>query len=726
MKQLLQNYKTGKMEVAEVPPPSARPGGVLVANRFSLISAGTERQKVETAKKSLIGKARARPDLVKKVLRSIQTEGLATAWRKVQARLDQPTPLGYSCAGVVREVGSEVPGFQVGDRVACGGAEHAHHAELVSVPLNLVVPVPESVSLEEAAYTTVGAIALHGVRQAQVQLGDNVMVIGLGLLGIITVQLLKGCGCHVIGVDVAAQRVEMAKRFGCDLAMLRSEDLISATEAFTRGCGVDSVIITAGGEQNNDPVELAGEVARDRGRVVVVGMVKTDLPRRTYYDKELTLTTSRSYGPGRYDPLYEEAGIDYPIGYVRWTERENMREFLRLVATGKVDLKSITTHTFEFDDALSAYDLLTGPEAASTLGVLLEYAAREEYPAVIHGAKIERSPGPVRLGVIGVGNFCTGTLLPHLKGIGDVDFVGVASAGGVSAKSAMDRFGFRYAAGSARDILQDRDINAVLIATRHNSHAPLVCEALRAGKAVFVEKPLALDEDQLADVLRTYRETGGFLFVGHNRRFSPMVRRIAEFFRNRTGPMMMNYRVNAGPLESKHWMRATAEGGSRVISEGCHFLDVMMFLAGARPVRAYGAVPKGAYEPDTAHGVVQFADGSVGTLTYVTICDPSLPKEHLEVFCDGKGAVLEDFRALELYADGKAIKQKAAGQDKGHKAELEMFAELVKTGGEMPVSIEDLAALSLSTFAILSTAPEGVAATLDVQRLLTREPVQQA
>ncbi len=719
MKQLLQNYKTGKMEVAEVPPPQCRSGGLLVANHYSLISAGTERQKVEQAKMSYLGKARARPDQLKKVLRSVQVEGLGTTYRKVIARLDQPTPLGYSTAGIVVEVGVDIPDIRVGDRVACAGAEYAHHAELISVPNNLCVPVPEGVDLADAAFTTVGAIALHGVRQSKAQLGDYVMVIGLGLLGIITVQLLKASGCKVIGVDVAPSRVDAARKLGCDMALLRNEDIEATTEAFTRGAGVDAVIITAGGEQNNDPVELAGEVCRDRGHVVVVGMVKTDLPRRTYYEKELSLTTSRSYGPGRYDPLYEEGGIDYPIGYVRWTERENMREFLRLVAAGLVNVKGITTNVFDFDDALSAYSLLMGPDAASTLGVLLKYEGRTQFSRTVPvHQEAAKHPGSVRMGVIGVGNFCTGTLLPHLKGVPEVEMVGVASVRGVTAKGAADRFGFRYAASSAKDIFEDRDINAVLIATRHNSHAHLVCDALRAGKAVFVEKPLALNEEQLAEVVQTYQQTGGFIFVGHNRRFSPMVKEIAGFFSHRSGPLMMNYRVNAGPLDEKHWMRATEEGGSRVISEGCHFVDMMMALAGSRPISVSGAAPTGGHEPDTAHGVITFSDGSVGTLTYVTTCDPKLPKERLEVFGDGKGAVLDDFRSLHLYSGGKEKEIKAAGQDKGHKAEMALFAQLVKTGAKMPVSLEDLAALSLSTFGIMAGAASGEVIPIEIGALI--------
>jgi predicted dehydrogenase/threonine dehydrogenase-like Zn-dependent dehydrogenase len=723
MKQLLQNNKTGKMEVAEVPPPQCGSGGVLVANRYSLISAGTERQKVETARKGYIGKARARPDLLRKFMNSVRTEGFATAWRKAQARLDQASPLGYSTAGVVVEVGSNIADFAVGDRVACAGAEYAHHAELVYVPHNLCVPVPETIDLSEAAYTTVGAIALHGVRQAAPQLGENVMVIGLGLLGVITVQLLKAAGCKVIGVDVAPERVEAAKRFGCDVALLRDEDVEGTAAAHTRGAGVDAVIITAGGEKNNDPVELAGDVTRDRGRVVVVGMVKTDLPRRIYYDKELSLFTSRSYGPGRYDPLYEAMGIDYPIGYVRWTERENMLEFVRLVSSGAVDVKGITTHTFDFDDALSAYELLMGPDAPSTLGVLLKYAGREQFRSKVEARRdVARRPGAVRVGVIGVGNFCVGTLLPHLKGAPGVELVGVASARGVSAKSAADRFGFAYA-GSTQDLLADENINAVLIATRHNTHARLVSDALRAGKAIFVEKPLALDKEQLAEVVRTHREVGGFVLVGHNRRFSPMVTEIDRFFANRKGPLMMNYRVNAGPLEENHWMRATAEGGSRVISEGCHFLDALMFLAGARPIRAVGALPQGGYEPDTAHALVTFADGSIGTLTYVTNCDPKLPKERLEVFGDGKGALLDDFRALRLHSGGAVKEVKKAGQDKGHKAELELFARLVAAGEPMPVPLEHLAALSLATFAIISSAADGLSVDLDLAPLFA-EPAE--
>jgi threonine dehydrogenase-like Zn-dependent dehydrogenase len=379
MRQVLQNYRTGEVRVDEVPAPALRSGSVLVANRYSLISAGTERMKVETGKMSLLGKARSRPDLVKKVLKTLQTEGISATYRKVMARLESPSPLGYSCVGEVIAVGSEVVGIQVGDRVACAGAEHAHHAEIVCVPQNLVARIPDSVPYEHAAFTTVGAIALHGVRQADVQLGDAVVVIGLGLVGLLTVQLLKASGARVFGIDVNPARCELAQQLGADRVALRADDVVGLVRDFTHGYGADVVMLTAGGS-TNDPIELAGELARDRGKVVVVGLLKMDVPQRLYYEKELTVLLSRSYGPGRYDPVYEEMGIDYPIGYVRWTERENMREFLRLLAERKVQVEPLITHRYPIERAAEAYNLLASPEGGKVIGALIEYPQTPETP----------------------------------------------------------------------------------------------------------------------------------------------------------------------------------------------------------------------------------------------------------------------------------------------------------------------------------------------------------
>ncbi len=697
MKQVLQNYRTGEVRVEEVPAPSLRPGAVLVANRCSLISAGTERMKIETGKMSLLGKARSRPDLVKKVLRTLQTEGISATYRKVTARLEAPSPLGYSCAGEVIAVGSEASGIAIGDRVACAGAEHAHHAEIVCVPQNLVVPIPDGVSYEHAAFTTVGAIALHGVRQAQVQLGDAVVVIGLGLVGLLTVQLLKATGARVFGIDVNPARCELAKQLGADIAVHRSEDVVSLVSGFTNGYGADIVMLTAGGS-TNDPIELAGELARDRGRVVVVGLLKMEIPQRLYYEKELTVLLSRSYGPGRYDPVYEEMGIDYPIGYVRWTERENMREFLRLVATGQVQLDPLITHRYPIDRAPEAYEALASEQGKQMIGTLLEYPERADKLSRLVVVKTEsaKPQSKVRLGVIGAGNFATGTLIPILKGIKEVELVGVCTSRGYTAQGVAKKFGFHFATSDPSAILDNPDINAVLIATRHDTHASYVVRALRAGKPVFVEKPLAITIEQLREVWQTYQETGGRVLVGYNRRFSPFVRKIAEFFQNRTAPLSMLYRVNAGPLERGHWMRSTEEGGSRIVGEGCHFIDVMMFLTKNQPIRLF-ARTLDTHEPDTTQIVLEFADGSIGVLYYLTTGDPAVPKEYLEVHGGGQSAILKDFRELQLVRQGKTEMIRSAGQDKGHKQELKAFAEMVISGHPSPISIEESAINTLAT-----------------------------
>ncbi|MFQ3611864.1 MAG: bi-domain-containing oxidoreductase [Fimbriimonadales bacterium] len=688
MKQVLQNYRTGEVRVEEVPAPSVRSGAVLVANRFSLISAGTERMKIETGKMSLLGKARSRPDLVKKVLRTLQTEGISATYRKVTARLESPSPLGYSCAGDVIAVGSEVSGIEVGQRVACAGAEHAHHAEMVCVPQNLVVPIPDGVSYEQAAFTTVGAIALHGVRQAQVQLGDTVVVIGLGLVGLLTVQLLRASGARIFGIDVNPTRCELAKQLGAELAVHRSEDVVSLVSGFTNGYGADIVMLTAGGS-TNDPIELAGELARDRGKVVVVGLLKMDVPQRLYYEKELTVLLSRSYGPGRYDPVYEEMGIDYPIGYVRWTERENLREFLRLVATGQVQLDPLITHRYPIERASEAYEALAGEQGKQMIGTLLEYPGSTD--SISRRVALKSEPAKpqahVKLGVIGAGNFATGTLLPILQGTNEVEFVGVCTSRGYTAQGVAKKFGFQLATTDPSEILDNPDINAILVATRHDTHARYVVRALEAGKPVFVEKPLAITTEQLKEVWETYQRTGGRVLVGYNRRFSPYVRKIAEFFKNRTTPLSMLYRVNAGPLEQGHWMRGSEEGGSRIIGEGCHFIDTMMFLANSLPKRSY-AIHLSSYEPDTVQLLIEFEDGSIGTLYYVTVGDPTVPKEYLEVHGAGRSAILRDFRELELIASGRRTLHKSSSQDKGHRNELLAFVEAVKSGMEMPIPLE--------------------------------------
>src|SRR6266404_5252309 len=591
MKQVVQNFRSGQLKVEELPPPALRPGGVLVRTAFSLISAGTERTIVETAQSSLIGKARNRPDLVRQVLDTVKREGLSSTYEKVKARLSQTKELGYSVAGTVVEVGNKASEFRTGDRVACAGAGYASHAEVIYVPKNLCCKLPEGVSLEAACYTTVGSIALQGVRQADPRLGEAVAVIGLGLVGQLTVQLLKAAGCRVVGIDIAEPACELARKSGAD-AVADPASAATACAALTGGHGADCVLITAA-TKSSEPIELAAELARDRARVVVVGLVGMDVPRNLFYAKEIELRLSRSYGPGRYDPEYEEKGTDYPIGYVRWTEKRNMEAFLHLAAEGKVNTDLLTSHRFEIARAPEAYELMmNGSERCC--GIVLEYPDSSTTCAAkqLKAAK-PMAHGDIGVSFIGAGNFARGVLLPIVKRQAKLQLVGVGAATGLSAKNTAEQFGFSYSTTDYQEILTDRESQIVFIATRHDSHAQLATEALRSGKSVFVEKPLAITGEELREVVVAARESDGLLMVGYNRRFAPIAKEIKKRFDGRAGPMTIVYRVNAGQLPRDHWTHDAAEGGGRIIGEACHFIDFVQYLTGALPARVSAeAVPR--------------------------------------------------------------------------------------------------------------------------------------
>ncbi len=584
MKQLSQNLRTGELSVDEVSPPSAQSGQILVQSAYSLISAGTERTKIETGRKTLLGKALARPDQVRQVLASVKQLGLKATYEKVKTRLDARSPLGYSAAGVVVSVGPGVDEFHSGDRVACGGAS-ASHAELIAVPRNLCVRLPEPVTLEQAAFTTVGAIALQGVRQADLRLGEWAVILGLGLVGQLTVQLLKAAGCGVIGFDPNESRCQLAVQLGANAALSSPGALKAKIGLLTDSKGVDAALITAG-TSSNQPVELAGEICRDKGRVVIVGAVGLNLPREPYYNKELELRLSRSYGPGRYDPAYEEKGMDYPYGYVRWTERRNMESFLALVAEGKVDLAPLTTHRFRLEQADEAYALIRGTNSEPYLGVLFEYpqAPIPEREKIMVTPRAEFIAGTLAVGVIGAGNFAQSMLLPTLQKNAQVTLQGVVTVTPLQSRDVADRFGFTYAASTYEDLLTDPAIKAILIATRHDTHASLVIEALEAGKAVHVEKPLAMTPAELVQVVQAYREAqsrdGAFLMVGFNRRFAPMTQMIHQFFAGRQEALSILYRINAGFIPLDHWTQDASQGGGRIIGEVCHFIDLLQFFTG--------------------------------------------------------------------------------------------------------------------------------------------------
>lgn len=717
MKQIVQSFKTGKLSVVDVPPPSLRPEGVLVRTAASLVSAGTERMLVEFAEKNLVQKARARPDLVRQVVDKAQREGVLTTVDSVRNRLDQPLPLGYSTAGIVVEVGREAGVFQVGERVACAGGGYASHAEMTYVPRTLAVKLPPEVAFESASFTTLGAIALQGIRQADVVLGHKVAVIGLGLLGQLTVQLLKAAGCNVFGVDIDPQRVQLALESGADAAS-GTDTALSDGQTFTLSRGFDAILITAD-TKSNDPVVLAGELARDRAIVVAVGAVGLEIPRKVYYEKELDLRLSRSYGPGRYDSEYEDKGHDYPYGYVRWTEQRNMEAFVQLLSSGAIDVAPLITHRFPIDDAVMAYDIVVGKTSEPSMGVVLTYSAehelidrislrRESVAPKLRSTPKEGNPGQpaVRIGMLGAGNFVNATLLPAMQKLDELELVGIVSGAGVSARSSGDRFGFAYCASDESSLLADDRINWVVVATRHNFHAGQAINAMRGGKSVFVEKPLALNREELNEVVRVQQETGMQFIVGFNRRFAPLVQEMRRFINSRQRPLVANYRINAGSIPNSHWTQDSAVGGRRIIGEACHFIDLLQFLIGATCTSVF-AMPIRTVEgvvDDELIIAMNFSDGSVGTVTYTAGGDKAFGKERIELLGDGRVAVLDDYRSLQCIVNGKRSRSHSRLRpEKGHRQEWEAIVGAVCRGLPLPISIDEIISSHLATFAAVES-----------------------
>ncbi len=706
MRQVLQDIKTGEIRIVEVPAPRLQRGGVLVQNAFSVISAGTERQSVSLGQKSLIGKVRERPEVVKKVLDTLAKEGLRTTLARIRAQLEAYRPMGYSSAGTVIAVGSDAEEFQVGDKVACGGGGYAMHAEIIFVPRNLCIKVPDNVNLLYAAFTTLGAIALQGIHQAEVGLGDNVMVIGLGLIGQLLVQLLKAGGCRVIGVDLRERVVELASKCGMDKGIVWDKGEIERlVREFTDGRGVDAVIITAS-TRSSEPMRIVPDIIRDRGRVVLVGRVGTTFPYMAYSNKELEIRMSRSYGPGRYDPNYEEKGIDYPIGYVPWTERRNMEEFVRLLSLGKLNLEPLITHIFPLDKAKEAYDVVLGKKKEFSIGVVLQYPTELLKPerkiplTVKHKEKGVKQE--IRVGFIGAGSFAQAHLLPNVQRMEGVVLRGIATGTGANAQRIGERFGFEYCTTDYQDIINDPDIDCVFIATRNNLHARATADAVRAGKAVFVEKPLALTYEELEEVINTVEEHEGRVMVGFNRRFSLYIRELYQSITEHDFPLVIAYRVNAGPLPSDHWVLDKEQGGGRIQAEVCHFVDTLIFLTRSKPLQvfAYSARGNGIPPNDNLTANIRFQNESIASIIYSGLGDDSFPKERIEVFGGGAVYVVDDFRELIIVKGGKRRRRKQLSQDKGHKEEVRRFIEAVKRGGEMPIPFEEIVATTLTTLKI--------------------------
>lgn len=719
MKQLSQNKRSGLLRIQDVPPPAVQSGLILVRNSFSVISAGTEKTSIESRKASLVRRAQAQPDEFKKVVDEIKRTGLLKTYRRVMSKLDTSAALGYSTAGTVLDTDEMITDLEPGDRVACAGAEYAYHADVIVVPRNLAVKLPDDVSLESAAYSTLGAIALQGIRQCEPTLGETIVVIGLGLLGQITVQLLKANGCLVIGIDLDRWTMKLAERNGCDVVLHRSEDnVLSTVQSLTRGFGADGVIITAGAK-SNDPIELAGQITRERGRVVVVGGVPMDIPRSTYYPKEIDVKLSRSYGPGRYNMLYEKTGLDYPIGYVRWTENRNMLAFIDLIRQGKMNTSLFTTHRFRIDDALRAYDLIEGKSNERYAGIVLEYDPISSTPATVTSSrsatvtepagKVERDP--MRIGFIGLGSFASGYLMPPLKEIEAVRLDTVCNQSGLTSADMKDKFAFETCATDAEEVFHNDKIGTVFIATRHGLHADFVIKALTKGQNVFVEKPLAISPDELEEIRKAYSSmddsaTRPLLLVGFNRRFAPLIREMKSFFASYKEPKIIHYRVNAGFIPKSNWVHDPFEGGGRIIGEMCHFIDTIQYFTDADPIRLHAESIQSQNEAvtqfDNINVTMRMSDGSLGIITYLANGDVSIPKERIEMHCGNGSAVMDNFSSLVLAQNGKQRKKSGNG-DKGHRNEIIAFIDAIKQKKPDVIPIQSLFTTTRATFRILES-----------------------
>ena len=689
-------------------------------NHFSLISAGTERGTVKVAQANLINKARQRPDLVAQVIQNIKKEGLSATISKVKAKLDSLKALGYSTAGTVISSMDTNGMFKPGDRVACAGVDYASHAEIVAVPQNLVVKIPAGVDFEDAAYTTLGAIAMQGIRQAETVIGEKVCVIGLGLLGQITCQLLQANGCAVFGIDLSESFVSIANEHSADKAVLRNDpNLKIACDNFTHGHGFDTVIITAA-TQSNDPIELAGDLTRKKGKVVVVGVVPMDIPRDpNYYRKEIDIKMSCSYGPGRYDVNYEENGQDYPYAYVRWTEQRNMETFLDLLARKYINLKPLTTHVVGIEDAEKAYDIKLGKVKEHHIGILLKYSGNETKSR--SSITLSNKPlGAVNASFIGAGSFAQSYLIPNVKASG-ASLDGVVTSRGITAKNVASKFGFNFCSSEVNDVLGKAEVNTIFIATPHNSHADLSIRSLQAGKNVFVEKPLAINMEQLNAVIEAKKKHTQPLMVGFNRRFAPVSISIKKEFANAGEPIVMNMRINAGSIPKDNWLQQKDIGAGRLIGEMCHFIDLMQFFTNSEPVKVYADCINTSNDKitpaDNISIVVKFRDGSVGNLTYLANGDKGMPKELIEVFGGSKIGVINDFRDGMIYKGGKTIKLKSAG--KGHKEEVDAFVNALKTGNDSPISFRSICLTTLTTFKIHDSLYTGMAQDINLDEILT-------
>ena len=703
MRQILQNLKTGKTELVDVPCPSAGIGQLLIRTGASLISAGTERMLVDFGKASLLDKARQQPDKVKMVLDKVRTDGLLPTLDAVRNKLGTPLPLGYCNAGEVLALGHGVAGFAVGDRVASNG----NHAEAVCVPVNLCARIPDDVSDEEAAFTVVGAIALQAIRLVQPTLGEAVVVTGLGLIGQLTVQLLRAHGCRVLGIDLDPEKLALARSFGAEVVDLRAgNDPLHEANRFSRGRGVDAVIVAAA-TKSSDPIHQAALMCRKRGRIVLVGVTGLELYRDDFFKKELSFQVSCSYGPGRYDPAYEEKGQDYPAGYVRWTEQRNFEAVLDMMADGRLDTKPLISHRFALDQIDAAYAVVGGSEPS--LGILLKYPSRaEKSDATVRDPTVHFGAAPMLQGsgrapvvaFVGSGNYATAVLITAFKEAG-ARLRSVASSAGISGAHAGKKHGFEETTTDTARLFADAQVDALVVSTRHNSHAGFVLRALESGKHVFVEKPLCLSLAELKEIETTYSrlaEKGNapLLMVGFNRRFAPQILEIKRLFKGSAGRKSFVMTVNAGPIPADHWTQDPQVGGGRIIGEACHFVDLLRHLADSKIVSHFFSVMDSA-GGDTATLQLEFADGSIGTVHYFANGCKAFPKERLEIFADGRVLQLDNFRRLRAFGWIGFRKMNLWRQDKGQRACTQAFVDAIRNGGVSPIPVEELFEVSRVT-----------------------------
>lgn len=704
MKQILQSLKNGKTEVAEVPCPAVKRGHLLVRSSRTLVSVGTERMLVDFGKAGWIEKARQQPDKVRMVLDKIKTDGLMPTIESVLNKLDQPLPLGYCNVGRVLEAGSGLVGYAPGDRIVSNGK----HAEAVCVPVNLTARVPDNVSDDEAAFTVLGAIALQGIRLIQPTLGETVVVTGLGLIGLVTVQLLRSHGCRVLGLDFDPEKLALARKFGAETVNLAAgEDPVKAAQAYSRGRGVDGVIITAA-TKSNEPMHQAALMCRKRGRIVLVGVTGLELSRADFFEKEITFQVSCSYGPGRYDPNYEEKGNDYPVGFVRWTEQRNFEAILDMMSDGRLDVKPLISHRFAIEEAEKAYELVGG--AGPSLGILLEYPAnsaksdatvRQSTVAIPASTKGSAPSVPgASIGLVGSGNYATAVLIPAFKAAG-ARLRTVASSAGVSGLHAGRKYGFEQTTTDSDSIFADASVNALVVATRHDNHASMVVKALRAGKNIFVEKPIALTESELEEIETAHADAAAkgkapLVMVGFNRRFAPQVAKMKSLLAGARGPKAFVMTVNAGAIPAEHWTQDREVGGGRIVGEGCHFIDLLRFLAGER-ITAVRTNTMDSPSADSVSIELRFADGSIGTVHYLANGSKSFPKERVEVFAQGRVLQLDNYRRLTGFGWPGFKKMNLWSQDKGQKACAAAFVQAVASGGASPIPFEELIEVGRAT-----------------------------